>query len=388
MSSARYSVVINDRMLRSTKTGVGHYTAQLLKWLPRVQPEAAFVPFHAAHISRRRVEELLATHDDPSAAGGAPFRWPWAVRRLLQIGYGVAFRNITRRHGYQLYHEPNHIPIPCELPTVTTIHDLSVIRFPEWHPPDRIAWYDAYFQRGLEQTAHFITVSHFTRDECVRTLGLEPEKITVIHPAAREVFSASPASDNVLASSRRGMGLPECFLIFVGTIEPRKNLVGLLEAYAKLSEGFRRRCKLLVVGMRGWETEPLGQRVKRLGIAGDVRLVGYVSDERLAALYRMAIAMVFPSRYEGFGLPPLEAMACGCPCIVSNAASLPEVVGEAAVMVEPDDVGALATAMTTVVEDDALRADLIARGTLRASQFSWQRFAEEHDTVYRRTLRG
>lgn len=386
MPAARYTVVINDRMLRSAKTGVGHYTAQLLRWLPEVRPEASIVPFHATHISRCQVQDLLATRDNPEAAGGEPFRWPWAVRRVLQIGYGGAFRSIARRRGYELYHEPNHVPIRCSLPTVTTIHDLSVIRHPEWHPADRIAWYNAYFQRGIEQTEHFITVSGFTRDECVGTLGLDPNRISVIHLAPREVFVRGPESRDVSQSLKDEFGLAERFLIFVGTIEPRKNLMGLLEAYAGLDSGIRRNLGLVVVGMHGWETESVKERTRALGIADGVRLLGYVSDERLAALYRMARVFAMPSRYEGFGLPPLEAMACGCPCIVSNAASLPEVVGDAAVMVNPEDTDALSRAIAEVAEDEVLRSDLIERGLARAAEFSWQRFAEQHDAVYRSVL--
>jgi len=386
MPRADYSVVINDRMLRSIKTGVGHYTAQLLKWLPQVQPNATFVPFHATHISRRRLEDVLATRDDPTVALRQRFRMPWTVRRVLHAGYGRVFRVIARRRGYQLYHEPNHIPMTCDLPTVTTLHDLSVIRFPQWHPADRIAWYDANFQRGLERTTHFITVSRFTRDECVRHLGLDPERISVIHQAAREAFLGGPVSAQACQSVRTALNLPDRFLVFVGTIEPRKNLMGLLEAYAGLDPRLRDAHKLLVVGMHGWETESVERRVGQLGVAGDVRFVGYLSDERLAAVFTMATALVFPSRYEGFGLPPLEAMACGCPCVVSNAGSLPEVVGDAAIAVDPDDIAALTDAVAGVIEDPALRDDLAARGRTRAAHFSWPAFAQQHDAVYRQVL--
>lgn len=382
----RYSVVINDRMLRSAKTGVGHYTAQLLYRLPRVRPEARFIPFHATHISRRRLRDASATNDEPGPVLRPPLRWPWTVRRFLQIGYEVVFRRIVRRCRYQLYHEPNHIPMACDLPTVTTIHDLSVLRFPQWHPADRIAWYEACFDRGLRQTEHFITVSRFTRDECLRYLNIDPSRITVIYQAPREVFGAGPVLPETGRQVRKALGLPEHFLLFVGTVEPRKNLMGLLEAYARLEVRIRRRWKLVLVGMQGWETESITERLRRLDVAADVRQTGYLSDERLAVVFGLATLFVFPSRYEGFGLPPLEAMASGCPCVISNAEALVEVAGDAAVAVDPDDTAAMAEAITRLIDDSDLRQTLIRRGRSRAAQFGWQPFAEGHDAVYRRVL--
>ncbi len=387
MAGMSYRVVINDRMLRSAKTGVGHYAAQVLQWVPRIRPDVEVVPFHARHISRRSLDDLLASEDDPRAARRQRFRPPWFVRRILQAGYERVFRWTARRAGYSLYHEPNHIPIRCGLPTVTTIHDLSVVLHPEWHPADRIAWYRTGFDRGLATTDHFIAASRFTRDQCVQHLGISPERITVIYQAPREEFDPvflPPPEGDVL---RAALNLPDQFLLFVGTIEPRKNLVGLFEAYAHLEPALRARLKLVIVGQLGWETLPIQRRLRQLGIDADVRFVGYLGNVRLAGVMKLATALVFPSHYEGFGLPPLEAMACGCPCIVSNASSLPEVVGDAALQIDPQNPKTLNEAIAHLVESPSLADDLRRRGPARAAEFTWRRFAEQHDTVYRQVLK-
>ncbi len=386
MTSRPHKIVVNDRMLRAAKTGVGHYTAQLLAWLPRVAPDLDPVPFHARHIARRQAGIATDRTAPGEPARTRSSRLPWTLRHLLHVGYGLAFRAIARRHGYQLYHEPNHVPIPCRLPTVTTIHDLSVIDHPEWHPADRRAWYATYFERGLRQSARLITVSRFTRDACVGRLNVPADRIDVIPLAPREVFTAGPAPDEVREDLRRSLHLPDRFLLFVGTIEPRKNLLTLLEAYARLDAKTRSHHPLVIVGMQGWGDEALETQARQLGIEHTVHLAGYLTDDRLAPLYQMAHALVFPSLYEGFGLPPLEAMACGCPVVASTAASLPEVVGDAALTGEPTDPAQLAEAIGRLIDDQDLRADLIAKGRRRAAEFSWQRTAEAHADVYRRVL--
>jgi alpha-1,3-rhamnosyl/mannosyltransferase len=263
-------------------------------------------------------------------------------------------------------------------PTVTTIHDLSVLRFPQWHPADRVKWYEAGLGRALSQTSRFIAVSEFTKCEMIELLGVSGERISVIHNAPRAVFT--PAEPQEYLPLLRRLGVRQPFFLFVGTLEPRKNLDTLLTAFARVPLPARKDYQLVAAGGIGW-----GDALE----ASDVRardsnlvLTGYVADEELRLLYSACHAFVWPSLYEGFGLPPLECMACGRPVITSDAASLPEVVGDAALTVDPRDADALSAAIARLMEDVELVERLSQAGPARAARFTWPRSAAEHGEVF------
>lgn len=388
MASRPLTIAINDRPLRPPKTGVGHYVEELLRWLPRVAPQYRYVGFFTDVLGRRPPSLGV----DPTGGPGRPVpglpasRQPWWVRRTLQAGYRVAFRLATGRGRCDLYHEPNNIAMRWRGVTVTTVHDLSVLRYPEWHPADRVAWYKREFRPSVRQTAHFICPSGFTKGELMEFGGVREDRITVIPLAPRESFQ--PQSPEAVAAVRERFRLPESFLLFVGTIEPRKNIDGLFQAYARLPGPARDRFPLVLAGAAGWGVEGLWSRAAALGVQRTVLPLGYVSEEELAAMYTAARALVWPSWYEGFGLPPLECMACGTPVITSDVASLPEVVGDAAVMVPPADAAGLCEAMLSVIDDDARAAELGRRGLARAARYTWERSATAHIAVYERCGRA
>jgi glycosyltransferase involved in cell wall biosynthesis len=224
-----------------------------------------------------------------------------------------------------------------------------------------------------------IAISDFTRDEVVRLLHIPAERIHVTYPGVDGSFRPYPPDQ--VAAFRRQRGLPERYILYVGNLEPRKNLPRLVEAYAQLSY---LEIPLVLAGARGWGYAELFQRVEELDLAGQVLFPGFVPPEELPLWYNGAIALVFPSIYEGFGLPPLEAMACGTPVLTSNASSLPEVVGEAGLQVPPNDVEALAAALQRLVQNAELRADLRQRGWERARHFTWERMAQETAALYQR----
>jgi glycosyltransferase involved in cell wall biosynthesis len=374
------TIAINDRPLRPPKTGVGHYVGELLRWLPQVAPRHHYVGFFTGVLGWRPPSIETAPRDAPP---GTPTRRPpWFVRHLLQAGYQAAFRLATRRRRYNLYHEPNNIAMRWRGPTITTVHDMSVVRHPEWHPDDRVAWYQREFEKSAAQTTHFICPSAFTKRELVELAGVAPDRVTVIPLAPREPFRPQPPEK--LQEVRGRMSLPDAFLLFVGTLEPRKNVDGLLEAYSRLSASVRRCFPLVLVGAAGWGVRGLWERATRLNVQETVLPLGYVTEGDLAALYTAARGLVWPSWYEGFGLPPLECMACGTPVITSNTSSLPEVVGDAGLMVDPGDSAALARTIQRIIEDEAAVADLAARGRARAAQFTWQQCAAAHVAVYER----
>lgn len=386
-------IIVDDRPLRRTLTGVGSYIAQLLLHLPHVAPDLAITPFVLRYVRRQRDWQeylrrmLRAAEDAPLAPGGAPSdvgktRTDWLVRVAIQAAYSTAFRTLTR--GYRLYHEPNHVPVRCGLPTIVTIHDLSVPLHPDWHPADRVRWYERDFRPGLQRAARFLTPSAFTKSEMVRHLGLSAERIDVTPLAARGAFSPQPPErvSQVLAALR----LPAAFYLYVGTLEPRKNVEGLLDAYAALPSALRADQPLVIAGAWGWKAESLREKLTARGLGESVRLLGYLHDGPLAALYTACTALVWPTWYEGFGLPPLEAMACGAAVIVSDVASLPEVVGDAGVRLDPQDGSAWTQAMRRVAEDAAWRAARRSAALERARQFSWEKCAQQTAQAYRRVL--
>ncbi len=383
-------VLLNDRALSRTLTGVGNYIAQLLLQAETHAEGVRLAPFLYTYVKRGDWRQRLRPPDPPAPAGGPQHprdlsgsRYPWWLRSLLQSGYRWLFASVAR--GYDVYHEPNHIPIRCGRPTVTTIHDLSVVLHPQWHPADRVRWYEREFEQGVRQTRQFLAASEFTKGELCRHCGIGPDRVHVTYQAARAAFR--PHSPEQIAETRSRLGVPERFLLFVGTLEPRKNVTGLLDAYGRLPASLRRECPLLVAGAWGWKAEQLREKLAERSLAEHVRLLGYMHDEQLACLYSACAALVWPSFYEGFGLPPLEAMACGAPVIVSNAASLPEVAGEAGILLEPNDVDAWSGAMRRVVEEPELRAELSTRGLAQAARFTWAQFVQKTCAAYEAALR-
>jgi len=371
-------VIVNDRPLRTTLTGVGHYIAQLLSQLSALDGVCAD-PFFHTWLSRRDWRRRVAgpsldPRSEDAARGVGGSRKPWWLRRPLQAVYGWLFRRAAGR--YDVYLEPNHIPMRCRLPTVTMVHDLSVLEHPEWHPADRVRWYEREFAAGVRQTSHFLAASEFTKRRLVELAGVSAERVTVTYQAPRPAFYPRPAEEVRPLLER--LNLPARFFLFVGTLEPRKNVPGLLEAFAALPTDVRRGHPLVIAGAWGWHREQLRQRLDARSLGDDVRLLGYLPDSALAALYTACTALVWPTWYEGFGLPPLEAMACGAPVIVSDIASLPEVVGSAGTLLHPEDTPAWTRAMLAATGRDPEEVCALRTACRSATTaFSWQRLAAQ-----------
>jgi glycosyltransferase involved in cell wall biosynthesis len=263
---------------------------------------------------------------------------------------------------------PNNTGPVATYRQVCTFHDLIPLDNPEWFSPRFSAWYGWLMPRLARHVAHLIAVSEFTKQRIVELFGVRPGKVTVIPNGVDRRFSVRPAEE--VAATRKQLGLPEGnYLLFVGSLEPRKNLGRLLLAWERAQSQLPDDTWLVVAGAKG--RSQVFSQVSLQQLPPRVHMTGYVSDEGLPALYSGALAVVYPSLYEGFGLPPLEAMACGTPVITSNTTSLPEVTGDAAVLVDPLDPDQIASAIARVVADSALRAELSRRGTARAADYSW-----------------
>jgi alpha-1,3-rhamnosyl/mannosyltransferase len=377
-------IVINATPLLARRSGIGRYIHQLADALLRLDRENEYTFFYGYSFGRALRDQPDRAVMTAKALATRVMKDPWRLREAIHRTVFAAGR-LTRR--FDLYHEPNYVPLPFSGPLVMTVCDLSVLLYPESHPPQRVAWFERGFLPAVTRAARIITISHYVKGEIVERLGLPPERVDVTCLAADPHFR--PMGPEEIGPLLRARGLPERYVLTVGTVEPRKNLATLLRAYAALPPKLSQAHPLVIVGMQGWvgDTSHYGELAalaSQLGLADKVIFAGYVPDEELPAVYAGATVFVFPSLYEGFGLPPLEAMACGAPVISSNAASLPEVVGEAGLLVEPTDAATLTSAIEQVLSDDALRAALSSRGPQRAREFSWERCARETVGSYQR----
>ena len=264
----------------------------------------------------------------------------------------------------------NVVPLAVSCPTVVVVHDLAFLRL-NTHRRTKQSYLKAMTRASVSRARHVIAVSEFTRQELIEMLGVPESKVTAIPNGRGSAFVPQEAGS--VRAFRERRSLPERFLLFVGTLEPRKNLDGLLRAYAGVAE--RLGVSLVVVGGRGWRYSGSFDLVGTLGLEGRVRFEDFVPDEELPLYYAAAVALVYPSLYEGFGLPPLEAMGTGTPVITTRGSSLSDVVGRAGLLVDAGDEAALAEAMVRVTEDGELRRDLRQAGLDRAALFSWDRAA-------------
>ena len=382
------TVYFNATTLLNPKTGIGQYCLNLMSELEN------FSEVERHYFYRGTWSDHLLKKS-PSVTGTTTRKVEHMVAKVIpDLAYGInrwrrgrQFRSGIGSTTSAVYHEPNFLSFRTPLPTVVTIHDLSILHYPETHPRDRVAFMTRRLGESIRRADCVISDSEYGRQEILAEYNLPSEKVVSVLLAAGSVFS--PVAADRLPGLLAPFGLqPGQYILSVGTLEPRKNLTTAIKAYARLPETIRQEMPFVIAGMKGWRTDGLDKEVAALIEKGQIRRLGYVPDEALPALYSGARAFVYPSLYEGFGLPPLEAMACGAPVIVSNRSSLPEVVGDAGLQIDALDVDGLAQAMSQVIEDDALRASLRQRGMERAKGFSWRRCAEETLAVYRKVVTG
>jgi glycosyltransferase involved in cell wall biosynthesis len=297
-----------------------------------------------------------------------------------QLGVSAA----ARRAGAEILHLPAGLgPVRPRMPSVITIHDLIALRLPQYFP----AWARSYARAVLPWAARaaraVIAVSEATKRDVVELLDVPEERVTVVLNGVSATFAPIGQDGARAKAVRARFALPRDFVLAVGTLEPRKNLPRVLEAVHRLrSRPATRDIQVVHAGPHGWLADDIARTVRALDLADAVRFIGYVPPEDLAPLYGLARLCVYPSLYEGFGFPVAEAMACGCPVVTSNVSSLPEVAGDAAVLVDPTSVEAIADAVGTLWSDEARRRALAHRGLARAPAFSWERTADATVRVY------
>ena len=362
-------IAIDARKLRDF--GIGTYIRNILIELSRLDQETEYV--------------VLCRPDDVESGDvlGHNFRMVPETAPTYSIAEQFRIPLALARERVRLVHEPHYVlPPAIRCRSVVTIHDCIHLMFPQYLP-GKLAYVYAKgsMWSATRQADRVLTVSEASKRDILRFFDIPADKVAVIYNAIDERFLAGPDTRR-MDLTRQRYQLDHPFVLYVGNIKPHKNIERLVEAFAIARRSGPDNLKLIIIGDELSKYPVLRQSVHRHKLDKHVRFLGFQPQETLAAFYRLARAFVFPSLYEGFGLPPLEAMACGTPVVTSNVSSLPEVAGDAALLVDPYDAEAIAAGIVRAVTDEALRADLIARGLARARQFSWKQSVGKIHQIY------
>ncbi|HEY3232078.1 MAG TPA: glycosyltransferase family 1 protein [Roseiflexaceae bacterium] len=369
-------IAINAHLLAHTRSfrraGVSNYIEALLTHLGALDRRNRYTIYTTRGLDSRAL--LL-----PPNFVVRPSRLP-TINPRVRIPWEQLLAPLLLRLGRaDVYHGVlNVVPLVCPVPSVVTIHDLSAFLFPQTFRRVNRVYTQWAIRVACRRATRILAVSEATKSELVRWLGVAPERVVVTYDACEERFA--PSDPAAIEAFRRRAGLPERFILFVSTLEPRKNVPTLLDAYARIAAATD--APLIIGGSKGWLYEPIFAKAEALGLSDRVRFVGFIDGANLPLWYAAATVFTLPSLYEGFGMPLLEAMACGTPVVTTTSSSLPEVVGDAGLTVPPTDADALGAALLRALTDVDLRAEMRERGLRQARRFSWRATAERTLAVY------
>jgi alpha-1,3-rhamnosyl/mannosyltransferase len=360
--------IVNALPLTGLLTGISRYVRCLYAEIEKI-PGVQVVYFTGEKLPQR-----MPAQAEPvswSQATDRIWRLPDALVVGLRSAHWLNFerklRNVCKQNNFSIYHETAFVPAALTtVPVIYTLHDLSLIDHSAKHPRERVWFFNLFFNRRISYAAHIITVSEFMRGEIIEKLKIRPDAVTTIYEAPDPYFYPRPQEQ--VAQICRQHGWPNEYVLFVGTLEPRKNVGLLISALSRM----KNKTPLILAGWKGWGDKQWLHDMHALDLEKRIYIANYVDEETLACLYSGARAFIYPSLYEGFGLPVLEAMACGCPVVCSHVASLPEVAGDAALYIYPLDADELAHQMDRMLEDSMLHNALSGRGLERAKTFTWQ----------------
>jgi glycosyltransferase involved in cell wall biosynthesis len=365
-------ILIDTVTLLSQKTGIGRYTYEVAKNL-RVLSNYEYTYFHGFYSKKLDLSWIKILKPLKSMLSKIGF-----LKSLIKKT--AAGASSASANSFDIYWQPNFVPnvgIKADK-TIATIHDFSWLHYPEFQPKERVAYLRKNLLNNSSAIDHIITGSNYTKQEIVDILGVDERMVSVIyHGIDHKIFFKSDADD-------KDDSLPKKYILSVGSIEPRKNLKNLILAYNGLDAELKSQYKLLLVGYKGWNNSEIKEMIEKSH--GDVSYLGYVDDKKLAQLYNNVSLFVYPSFYEGFGIPPLEAMACGTPVIVSERSSIPEVCGDAAVYINPDSSEQISQEMSKILRNTHLQEQMIQKGLERAALFSWEESARQHLEVFKKVL--
>jgi glycosyltransferase involved in cell wall biosynthesis len=380
-------LILNVESIVPPVTGIGRYTSEILGGLlARGLGDNLHCFSHFRWVDANRV---ITASSEPSPSNNfRPFlrSLPYAYD-LRCIARNAVFRRSARALAGAVYHEPNYILKPFDGPTIVNCHDLSHLHFPEHHPAERVRYLDRNLEKSLRKATRIVTLSDFVRREVLDTFAFDPARVVTVPVGADERFRPHGVEETHGIMSRHGLEHGR-YILSVATIEPRKNLHGLVRAFMRLPAGLRAAYPLVLCGATGWRESVLEQSLNALVREGSIRRLGYIPEADLPGLYAGAAAFAFPSFYEGFGLPPLEAMASGTPVLASATGSILEVVGNAGLLVDPHDDVALAEGLERILTDHPLREACIAAGIERARRFTWTSCVDRTLSLYRELQAG
>lgn len=375
-TNRKWLVGLNAQLLSGQhsyrRAGIHTYIAQQLNHLPQNEADLDFVVF------TNNTQDL-----NPFAASlSVGTRWPTSNRIIRILWEQSAFPLTAVRRGIDLVHGMAFVsPVANFRPSIVTVYDLSFIYYPDRYPMFQRLYLSSQTRRSCRSARHVVTISESSRQDVHRLFAIPLENISVIYPGVDAQFVPRPAGE--IENFRTAHNLPARFVLHVGTLQPRKSIPTLIKAFARLEDS---RIELMLVGGRGWAFEEIFAQVKNLGLEDRVRFTGYVPDDELPLWYNAASVLVFPSVYEGFGLPVTEAMACGTPVVAANTSAIPESAGAAARLFKAQDPSALCEHIATVLDDPDLRAKMRMQGLEQSRQFSWERAGQKLAAIYRQVM--
>lgn len=372
-------IILAVNAIKPPLTGIGRYTWELANRIP-VMPGIEAVRFFAEGRWVNKVKTMLDQSPAKLVLRQRLIRSPMAVAayRLLSP---LLLRHRLRPFSDHLYHGPNFYLPPFPGPSVATIHDLSY-RFPSFHPPERVDFMQREMVLTLSRANFLITDSEFIRQEIIEFFSWPEDKVRAVPLGIAEEYRPRGVEETMGVLGKFGLKFGT-YALCVATIEPRKNIDALLSAYEALPQALRNRYPLVLAGGRGWRSENIHRRIEQGQRQGWLHYLGYVAETDLPMLFSGARGFVYPSLYEGFGLPVLEAMASGLPVLISNRSSLPEVASGAALIVEAEDVHAMTGNIRVLLEDDQWRGIAAGQSLEVAAQYSWEMTAQKTVEVYR-----
>jgi glycosyltransferase involved in cell wall biosynthesis len=375
-------VLLDAQPLLGPRTGIGRYVASLIEHLDKPQEIEVFLAFNRIikNIDATNYKEMHSVLNS---------RYPYnIIRRLMKPNalYKFPFDRFTKEK-FDVFHGTNFTILPTvKAKSVVTVHDLAYMIYPETTSDKIYHHHSKWVPYSVQKADRVIADSYQTQRDLIRLLNIPEGKIDVVHLAGNPVFR--PMHSNEYEHIYNQYSLPEKYILYVGTVEPRKNLITLIKAFSQMKRESGTQEKLVIVGAKGWKFSPIFELIQDLKMEHDIIFTGYVSDEDLVAIYNGALCFVLPSIYEGFGLPLLEAMQCGLPVLASNVSSIPEVMGDAGILVDPMDINQWSESLGKVIINSLLRDELASKSLDRAKQFTWEKVANQTIEVYYKALKG
>ncbi len=367
----------------SQGAGIGRYTRELVTALLEADTKTSYSLFYAKRPSRLPIFDPVPKAPN-ATCHEAPLSERWLHRLWYRLNVPLTVQRFTG--SVDLFHSPDFVlpPVGDDIPTLLTVHDLSYLHFPETFTPALVAHLNKVVPGSVARATHVLADSKATKRDLVEHYSVPAEKVTVLYSGVSALFMPERSEKRLQAVRGKYALGRQPYVFSVSTLQPRKNYRMLIRAFKAVAE--QRAHNLVIAGGKGWLHEEITAEIARQNLEDRVLLVGFVDDDDLPALYSGASLFAYPSLYEGFGLPLLEAMACGVPVLNSNASSLTEVAGQATVQLSPQDEQAWSETMLTLLGDATKRAGMVAAGFMQAKQFTWARAAQELKAIYRQLL--